>query len=119
MYASSKFSGISPKFPISAVIENNKSPARKVGQIDDRGSHYYLAMYWAKALSAQNDDEALKAKFAPVAEALEKNEEQINKELIGAQGHKVDMGGYYHPDISKTTAAMRPSATFNAIIDKL
>lgn len=102
---------------IALFLENNKSPARKVGQIDDRGSHYYLAMYWAKALAAQNDDEAIKAKFAPVAEALQKNEEQINKELIGAQGHKVDMGGYYHPDMAKTTAAMRPSKTLNDIID--
>ena len=102
---------------IALFLENNKSPARKVGQIDDRGSHYYLAMYWAKALAAQNDDEAIKAKFAPVADALAKNEEQINKELIGVQGHKVDMGGYYHPDMAKTTAAMRPSKTLNDIID--
>lgn len=104
---------------IALFLENNKSPARKVGQIDDRGSHYYLAMYWAKALAAQNDDEAIKAKFLPVADALAKNEEQINKELIGAQGHKVDMGGYYHPDMAKTTAAMRPSKTLNDIIDAI
>ena len=104
---------------IARFLENNKSPARKVGQIDDRGSHYYLAMYWARALADQNEDSSLKEKFAGIAEKLEKSEEQINKELIGAQGRKVDMGGYYHPDIAKTTAAMRPSKTLNGIIDSI
>jgi isocitrate dehydrogenase len=104
---------------IATFLDENKSPARKVGQIDNRGSHYYLARYWAQALAAQTDDVELAARFAPVARALREHETAINAELIGVQGHPVDMGGYYRPDVAKTTAAMRPSATFNAIIDGL
>jgi isocitrate dehydrogenase len=96
------------------ILENNRSPARKVGEIDNRGSHFYLAMYWAQALAAQTKDKDLAAKFAPLAKTLSENEAKINAELIAAQGKPVDMGGYYHPDFAKTSAAMRPSATFNA-----
>ena len=104
---------------IGKFLDNGKSPARKVGQIDNRGSHFYLALYWAEALAAQSADQDLQARFAGVAKALEENEEKINTELIAAQGRPVDMGGYYHPCDFKTTNAMRPSATFNAIIDAL
>ncbi|MBJ6799829.1 NADP-dependent isocitrate dehydrogenase [Geomonas propionica] len=100
-------------------LDQNKNPARKVGQIDNRGSHFYLAMYWAEAIAAQTKDADLAAKFAKVAKALQDNEEKINAELIGAQGKPVDMGGYYHPSDAKTEAAMRPSATLNAIIDSI
>jgi isocitrate dehydrogenase len=98
------------------ILDNNKSPARKVGEIDNRGSHFYLAMYWAQALAAQTKDKDLQAKFAPLAKALTENEAKINAELIAAQGKPVDMGGYYHPDFAKTSAAMRPSATLNAAL---
>ena len=100
-------------------LDNNRSPARKVGEIDNRGSHFYLAMYWAQALAAQTKDPELKARFTPLAEALAKNEAKINGELVGAQGKPVDMGGYYVPDFAKTSAAMRPSATLNAAIAAL
>ena len=102
---------------IATFLDENKSPARRLGQIDNRGSHYYLALYWAEALAAQSDDTELKERFAPVAEALRSNEDAINEELIGAQGSPVDLGGYYRPDFDKASAAMRPSATLNAIID--
>ncbi len=104
---------------IARFLEENKSPARKVGQIDNRGSHYYLALYWAQALAAQDDDAELKARFTPVAQELGDKEEQINAELIGVQGDPVDLGGYYRPDAAKAAAAMRPSPTLNAIIDAL
>ena len=104
---------------IGKFLDGNKSPARKVGQIDNRGSHFYLAMYWAEALAAQSKDAELKARFSGVAQALAANEAKINAELIGAQGKPVDMGGYYRPDPVKTGAAMRPSPTLNAIIDAL
>ncbi|NTU58087.1 MAG: NADP-dependent isocitrate dehydrogenase [Chlorobiaceae bacterium] len=104
---------------IGKFLDNGKSPARKVGQIDNRGSHFYLALYWAEALAAQGADQELQARFAGVAKALAENEAKINDELIAAQGSPVDMGGYYHPDDNKTSEAMRPSATFNAIIDAL
>ena len=94
-------------------LDSNKSPARKVGEIDNRGSHFYLAMYWAQALAEQNDDAALKTKFAPLAKALTENEAKIVGELKGAQGKSVDIHGYYHPDIKLISAAMRPSKTFN------
>ncbi len=102
---------------IGKFLDNNKSPARKVGQIDNRGSHFYLAMYWAQALAEQNDDADLKAKFADVARQLEENEAKINEELLAVQGKPVDMGGYYHPDKTKVGNAMRPSPTLNAIVD--
>ncbi|KRA33471.1 isocitrate dehydrogenase [Rhodanobacter sp. Root627] len=101
------------------VLDNNRSPARKVGELDNRGSHFYLAMYWAQALAAQNDDAALKATFAPLAKALADNEAAILAELNGAQGKAVDIGGYYHPDMDKVGRAMRPSATFNAALATL
>ncbi|AAR34839.1 NADP-dependent isocitrate dehydrogenase [Geobacter sulfurreducens] len=104
---------------IAKFLDNNKSPARKVGQIDNRGSHFYLAMYWAEALAAQTKDAELQAKFAPIAKQLQENEAKINEELIGAQGKPVDMGGYYHPDAAKVAKAMRPSAALNAIIDAI
>jgi isocitrate dehydrogenase len=104
---------------IGKFLDTNKSPARKVGQIDNRGSHFYLAMYWAEALAAQSKDAELKARFAPVAKALLENEKKINEELIGAQGKPQDIGGYYQPDPAKTAKLMRPSATLNAIIDAL
>jgi isocitrate dehydrogenase len=100
-------------------LENNRNPARKVGQIDNRGSHFYEALYWAQALAAQSKDADLKARFAKVAEQLAANEARINAELIGAQGKPVDMGGYYHPDFEKTSRAMRPSPTLNAIVDAI
>jgi isocitrate dehydrogenase len=94
-------------------LDNNKSPARKVGELDNRGSHFYLAMYWAQALAEQNDDAALKAKFAPLAKALTENEAKIVGELNGAQGKPNDIHGYYHPDTALVSEAMRPSGTFN------
>jgi isocitrate dehydrogenase len=100
-------------------LESNKSPARKVGEIDNRGSHFYLALYWAQALAEQTEDKALQARFANVAKQLAENETKISAELIGAQGKPVDLGGYYHPDPDKTTKAMRPSPTLNAIIDAI
>ena len=98
-------------------LATDKSPARKVGQIDNRGSHFYLAMYWAEALANQTADAEIAAKFAPVAKAMQENEEKINEELIGAQGKSQEINGYYHPNTEKTYAAMRPSATLNAIVD--
>ncbi|WP_213949239.1 NADP-dependent isocitrate dehydrogenase [Luteibacter sp. dw_328] len=100
-------------------LDSNKSPARKVGEIDNRGSHFYLAMYWAEALAAQNDDADLKAKFTVVAKTLADNEAKIIGELNGAQGKLVEIGGYYHPDMALVSAAMRPSPTFNAALDVL
>ena len=104
---------------IAKFLDNNKSPARKVGQIDNRGSHFYLALYWAQALAEQSEDAELKEKFTTIAEELAANEEKINEELIGAQGNPIDIGGYYHPDFEKISNAMRPSPTFNAIIDSI
>ena len=100
-------------------LATDKSPARKVGGIDNRGSHFYLAMYWAEALANQTVDSDLAAKFAPVANAMLENETKINEELIGAQGTAQNIDGYYRPDEAKTYAAMRPSATLNAIVDAL
>jgi isocitrate dehydrogenase len=104
---------------IARFLDNNKSPARKVGEIDNRGSHFYLALYWAEALAAQDKDAELKTRFAKAAKALRENEAKIDAELIGAQGKPVDIGGYYLPDPDKAARAMRPSATLNAIIDAL
>jgi isocitrate dehydrogenase len=100
-------------------LENDKSPARKVGQIDNRGSHFYLALYWAQALAAQDKDADLKAIFTPIAEELTAKEATINEELIGAQGKPQDIGGYYKPEFAKASVAMRPSTTFNSILAKL
>jgi len=100
-------------------LESNKSPARKVGEIDNRGSHFYLALYWAQALAEQTEDKCLQARFEKVAKHLEENEAKIASELIGAQGKPMDMGGYYHPDPTRTVKAMRPSPTLNAILDAI
>jgi len=100
-------------------LENDKSPGRALGTIDNRGSHYYLALYWAQELGAQTEDPELAAVFAPVAAALGEGEEAIVAELLAVQGHPVDIGGYYSPDAEKVSAAMRPSATLNAIVDGL
>ena len=101
------------------ILDNDKSPQRKVGELDNRGSHFYLAMYWARALADQTRDAALKAAFTPIAQQLEQQERTILAELNGVQGKPVDIGGYYHPDPKKTAAAMRPSATLNRIVDSL
>lgn len=100
-------------------LDNDKSPARKVGQIDNRGSHFFLALYWAQALAAQDKDADLKAIFTPIAVELTANEAKIEGELIGSQGKPQDTGGYYKPVFEKASAAMRPSATFNAILAKI
>lgn len=100
-------------------LDNDKSPARRVGQIDNRGSHFYLAMYWAQALANQSKDAEMSKAFKPVAEAFETNEAAINAELIGAQGSPQDIGGYYHPDPVKASIVMRPSPTLNQIIDTI
>ncbi|MGO2452525.1 NADP-dependent isocitrate dehydrogenase [Pseudomonas taetrolens] len=100
-------------------LDNNKSPSRKVGNIDNRGSHFYLTLYWAQALAAQTEDKELQAQFAPVAKALTENEATIVAELNAVQGKPVDIGGYYHADAALVSKAMRPSATFNAIIASL
>jgi isocitrate dehydrogenase len=100
-------------------LDTNKSPSRKVNELDNRGSHYYLARYWAEALAAQSDDKELGSKFAPVAKALAGQEAAIVGELNGAQGSPVDIGGYYHPDPALTLSAMRPSATLNKILNSI
>ncbi len=103
----------------SKFLENDKSPARKVGEIDNRGSHFYLAMYWAQAMAAQSKDVSLQSRFADLAKKLESQEARIVGELNGAQGKPVDIGGYYHPNPSKTSQAMRPSTTFNAALETI
>jgi isocitrate dehydrogenase len=100
-------------------LENDKSPARKVGELDNRGSHFYLALYWANALASQNEDAELKAKFSSIAEAMNSVEKQILSELIDAQGKSVAIGGYYKPDYASAAQVMRPSITLNSIIAKI
>jgi isocitrate dehydrogenase len=100
-------------------LAENKSPSRKCGELDNRGSHFYLALYWAEALAAQDKDADLKARFAPLAEALSENEAKIIGELNAVQGNPVNIGGYYRPDEKLVTAAMRPSETFNAALATL
>jgi isocitrate dehydrogenase len=104
---------------IGKFLDNNKSPARKVGQIDNRGSHFYLALYWAEALAEQAEDKELQTRFAKVAKELGENAAKIDAELIAAQGKPVDIGGYYRPDPAKAAAAMRPSPTLNAVVDAI
>jgi len=104
---------------IGQFLKFNRNPARKVGELDNRGSHFYLAQYWAQALAAQTKDKELAARFKALAEALTKNEAKINGELIGAQGKPVDLGGYYLPDDTKASAAMRPSKTLNEALAAL
>jgi len=101
------------------ILDENRSPARKVGELDNRGSHFYLAQYWAQALAAQTQDAELAQLFAPVAKALTDNEAAILAELVAVQGHPVDIGGYYRPDMAKLSAAMRPSATLNTALASL
>ncbi|NWF72481.1 MAG: NADP-dependent isocitrate dehydrogenase [Nitrospirae bacterium] len=100
-------------------LESNKSPARKVGEIDNRGSHFYLALYWAQALAQQTHDKNLQARFVKIAKELEQNEAKISAELLAAQGKPQDVGGYYHPNDAKASNAMRPSPTLNAIVDAI
>ena len=100
-------------------LDTDKSPSRKVGGIDNRGSHFYLAMYWAQALAEQNNDMELKNRFTSVAKALTENEEKIVAELIAVQGQPVNIGGYYRPDFNLVSKVLRPSATLNAIIDNI
>jgi isocitrate dehydrogenase len=100
-------------------LENSKSPLRDAGEIDNRGSHFYLAMYWAEALSKQDKDADLKKIFTPIAKKLTENEAKINDELITAQGKSIDIGGYYEPTEKLVSEAMRPSKTFNNILSDL
>jgi isocitrate dehydrogenase len=99
------------------LLDNSKNPSPKTGELDNRGSQFYLAMYWAQELAAQTTDKDLQAHFTPLAKALTENEQKITGELKAVQGKPVDIGGYYLADINKVTAAMRPSATFNAALD--
>jgi isocitrate dehydrogenase len=101
------------------ILDHNRSPARKVGEIDNRGTHFYLALYWAQALAARDNSSALAARFKPLADRLSANESRIYKELIDAQGKPQDLGGYYQPDTARTSAAMRPSATLNEALASL
>jgi isocitrate dehydrogenase len=104
---------------IGQYLEDARYPSAKVNEIDNRGSTYYLALAWAKALAAQDEDGELKKRFAPVAAALAANDGKISQELLVAQGKPVDVGGYYLPDDAKCNVALRPSATLNAIIDRM
>jgi isocitrate dehydrogenase len=99
------------------VLEENRSPLRGVGELDNRGSHFYLALYWAQELAQQSDDADLAARFEPLAQALSDNEQQIVDELNAVQGESVDIDGYYHPDTDKVAAAMRPSETLNEALE--
>jgi isocitrate dehydrogenase len=101
------------------VLEHDRSPQRKVGEIDNRGSHFYLALYWARALAEQTKDPVLRVTFTPIAQQLQREEATIVEELRAVQGKRVEIGGYYHPDTALTAAVMRPSETFNKIIDAL
>jgi len=100
-------------------LDSDRSPSRKVGELDTRGSHFYLALYWAQALAAQTQDTELQARFAKVAKQLEENEAKIVAELNAAQGRPVDLGGYFRPNPGLASKAMRPSPTFNAIVDAI
>jgi len=101
------------------LLDNDKSPSRKVGGLDNRGSHFYIALYWAQALAEQTQDSELQARFAPVAQQLAADEETIVGELLGVQGKPVNIGGYYSPDDQLAAAAMRPSGVFNGVVDGL
>jgi isocitrate dehydrogenase len=101
------------------ILEDNRSPARKVGELDNRGSHFYLALYWAQALARRDNSSTMSARFKPLAEALAANEAKINAELLAAQGKPVDTGGYYLHDQAKAAAGMRPSKTLNEALDSL
>src|SRR5690606_16791960 len=97
-------------------LAENRSPGRKLGTTDNRGSHFYLALYWAEELAKQTEDAALAEAFGPLAKSLRENEEKIAAELVAVQGKPADIGGYYRPDPEKTSAVMRPSETFNAAL---
>jgi isocitrate dehydrogenase len=103
----------------ATLLNENKSPARRLGQIDNRGSTFYVALFWAEELAAQTQDTALAQAFTPLAKALRNNETAIAEELLSVQGHPVDLGGYYRPNDEKTTAVMRPSKTFNETLAML
>jgi len=100
-------------------LDNDKSPQRDAGQLDNRGSHFYIALYWAQSLASQSEDKELQNLFSKLAQELTQNENQIVNELNTSQGHKIDLGGYYHPNQTKTSHAMRPSETFNSILTEL
>ena len=104
---------------IGMHLENGRNPSRKVNELDNRGSHFYLGLYWAQALAAQDKDPDLKSKFADIAEKLIANESKIIDEMNSAQGDKVDINGYYFPDDGLASKAMRPSTTLNSIIDSI
>jgi isocitrate dehydrogenase len=104
---------------IGRWLEDNRSPSRKAGELDNRGSHFYLALYWAQELADQTQDDKLAERFKPLAKRLSDNEEKIVAELNEVQGSEVDIGGYYHPDPEKIAAAMRPSETLNEALDEL
>jgi len=99
------------------LLDNGKGPSTRTGELDNRGSHFYLAMFWAQALAAQTEDKELQAHFAPLAKSLTEQEPQIVAEFKAVQGQPADIGGYYLADTEKVTAVMRPSATFNAALD--
>jgi len=103
----------------STFLNNNKSPSRKAGELDTRGSHFYLALYWAQALAEQSQDKDLQAKFLPIAEQLTENENKIVTELNEVQGSAVEIGGYYRPDSQLAAKVMRPSESLNAIIENM
>ncbi len=104
---------------IGKYLENARYPSRKAGEIDNRGSSFYLALYWAQALAAQDKDSEMKTRFTKIASELEQNEAKIVEELISAQGSPVDIGGYFMPDSEIAAKVMRPSETLNAIIDSM
>ena len=104
---------------VGKVLDNDKSPTPRTGEMDNRGNHFYLALYWAQALAAQDADAELKARFAPLADALTADEAKIVDELNAAQGVAIDLGGYFKPDVALASEAMRPSATFNAALAAL
>jgi isocitrate dehydrogenase len=117
--AKAKILGETLDLATEKFLENDKSPARKVGEIDNRGSHFFLTLYWAQALADQSTDLELKAHFTPIAAELTAQENTINSELINGQGKAVSIGGYYRPNAALAFAAMRPSETFNAIIARV
>jgi isocitrate dehydrogenase len=104
---------------IGHLLDEDRSPSREVGELDNRGTHFYLALYWARELAEQNDDPALAERFRPLADQLAENEAKIVEELDAVQGSSVDIDGYYRPDVEKVAAAMRPSATLNAALERL
>jgi isocitrate dehydrogenase len=102
---------------IGKLLENDKGPSRKTGELDNRGSQFYLALYWAQELAEQTEDQELADHFAKLAKSLGEKEEAVVSELAEVQGHSVDIGGYYYPDSEKTAAVMRPSKTLNSVLE--